>query len=215
VDTCALRSESVLGSAPFALHDVDNVCHDRTEFHLFAIVPKGFFPQQDTGRLNGSIQAAQDISFTAMRQKLADLVDIVRQDPAVESVLGFTGGGFGGTRNTGRVFASLKPLDERKINVDQVIARLRGKLSGVPGATLYLQAVQDVRIGGRQSNAQYQFTLQGQSLRELTSWAPRILQRLRSLPELVDLNSDQLDKGMKATLTIHRSTASRLGITRR
>jgi len=182
-------------------------------FYLFAIVPKGFFPQQDTGRLNGSIQAAQDISFTAMRQKLADLVDIVRQDPAVESVLGFTGGGFGGTRNTGRVFASLKPLDERKINVDQVIARLRGKLSGVPGATLYLQAVQDVRIGGRQSNAQYQFTLQGQSLRELTSWAPRILQRLRSLPELVDLNSDQLDKGMKATLTIDRSTASRLGIT--
>ena len=182
-------------------------------FYLFAIVPKGFFPQQDTGRLNGSIQAAQDISFTAMRQKLADLVDIVRQDPAVESVLGFTGGGFGGTRNTGRVFASLKPLDERKINVDQVIARLRGKLSSVPGATLYLQAVQDVRIGGRQSNAQYQFTLQGQSLRELTSWAPRILQRLRSLPELVDLNSDQLDKGMKATLTIDRSTASRLGIT--
>jgi len=182
-------------------------------FYLFAIVPKGFFPQQDTGRLNGSIQAAQDISFTAMRQKLADLVDIVRQDPAVESVLGFTGGGFGDTRNTGRVFASLKPLDERKINVDQVIARLRSKLSGVPGATLYLQAVQDVRIGGRQSNAQYQFTLQGQSLRELTSWAPRILQRLRSLPELVDLNSDQLDKGMKATLTIDRSTASRLGIT--
>jgi hydrophobe/amphiphile efflux-1 (HAE1) family protein len=182
-------------------------------FYLFAIVPKGFFPQQDTGRLNGSIQAAQDISFTAMRQKLADLVDIVRQDPAVESVLGFTGGGFGGTRNTGRVFASLKPLDERKLSVDQVIARLRGKLSGVPGATLYLQAVQDVRIGGRQSNAQYQFTLQGQSLRELTSWAPRILQRLRALPELVDLNSDQLDKGMKATLTIDRSTASRLGIT--
>ena len=182
-------------------------------FYLFAIVPKGFFPQQDTGRLNGSIQAAQDISFTAMRQKLADLVDIVRQDPAVESVLGFTGGGFGGTRNTGRVFASLKPLDERKLSVDQVIARLRGKLSSVPGATLYLQAVQDVRIGGRGSNAQYQFTLQGQSLRELTSWAPRILQRLRSLPELVDLNSDQLDKGMKATLTIDRSTASRLGIT--
>ena len=182
-------------------------------FYLFAIVPKGFFPQQDTGRLNGSIQAAQDISFTAMRQKLADLVTVVQQDPAVESVLGFTGGGFGGTRNTGRVFASLKPLDERKLSVDQVIARLRGKLSSVPGATLYLQAVQDVRMGGRQSNAQYQFTLQGQSLRELTSWAPRILQRLRSLPELVDLNSDQQDKGMKASLTIDRSTASRLGIT--
>ncbi len=127
--------------------------------------------------------------------------------------MGFTGGGFAGTRNTGRVFASLKPLDERKLNVDQVIARLRGKLSKVPGATLYLQAVQDVRMGGRQSNAQYQFTLQGESLRELTAWSPRVLQQLRSLPELVDLNSDQQDKGLKASIVIDRSTASRLGIT--
>ncbi len=178
--------------------------------YLFIIVPKGFFPQQDTGRLNGSIQAAQDISFQAMRQKLVDLVDVVGADPAVDSVLGFTGGG---TRNTGRVFAALRPLDERKLSVDQVIARLRAKLSKVPGATLYLQAVQDVRIGGRQSNAQYQFTLQAQDLRELTSWAPRILQQLRSLPQLADLNSDQQDKGLKASLVIDRSTASRLGIT--
>jgi multidrug efflux pump len=181
--------------------------------YLFGIVPKGFFPQQDTGRLNGSIQAAQDISFQAMREKLADLVSVVQADPAVDAVLGFTGGGFAGTRNTGRVFASLKPLDERKLNVDQVIARLRGKLSKVPGATLYLQAVQDVRMGGRQSNAQYQFTLQGESLRELTAWSPRVLQQLRSLPELVDLNSDQQDKGLKASIVIDRSTASRLGIT--
>jgi multidrug efflux pump len=181
--------------------------------YLFGIVPKGFFPQQDTGRLNGSIQAAQDISFQAMREKLADLVAVVQADPAVDSVLGFTGGGFAGTRNTGRVFASLKPLDERKLGVDQVIARLRGKLSKVPGATLYLQAVQDVRMGGRQSNAQYQFTLQGESLRELTAWAPRILQQLRSLPQLVDLNSDQQDKGLKASVVIDRSTASRLGVT--
>ncbi len=181
--------------------------------YLFMIVPKGFFPQQDTGRLNGSIVAAQDISFTAMRQKLQDLVDVVGADPAVESVLGFTGGGFAGTRNTGRVFAALKPLEERKLNVDQVIARLRGKLSKVPGATLYLQAVQDVRMGGRQSNAQYQFTLQAEDFREVSEWAPRVLNQLRKLPELVDLNSDQLDKGLKASLVIDRSTASRLGIT--
>jgi len=181
--------------------------------YLFVIVPKGLFPQQDTGRLAGSIVAAQDISFTAMRQKLQDLVDIVSADPAVESVLGFTGGGFAGTRNTGRVFAALKPLDERKLAVDQVIARLRGKLSKVPGATLYLQAVQDVRMGGRSSNAQYQFTLQAEDFRELSSLAPRVLDQLRKLPELVDLSSDQLDKGLKASLVIDRSTASRLGIT--
>jgi multidrug efflux pump len=181
--------------------------------YLFMIVPKGFFPQQDTGRLAGSIVAVQDISFTAMRQKLQDLVDIVGADPAVESVLGFTGGGFAGTRNTGRVFAALKPLDDRKLSVDQVIARLRGKLSKVPGATLYLQAVQDVRMGGRSSNAQYQFTLQAEDFRELSAWAPRVLDRLRKLPELVDLSSDQQDKGLKASLVIDRSTASRLGIT--
>ncbi len=181
--------------------------------YLFINVPKGFFPQQDTGRLAGSIVAAQDISFTAMRQKLQELVDIVGADPAVDSVLGFTGGGFAGTRNTARVFAALKPLDERKLSVDQVIGRLRGKLSGVPGAALYLQAVQDVRVGGRGSNAQYQFSLQAEDFPELSSWAPRVLERLRKLPELVDLSSDQLDKGLKASLVIDRSTASRLGIT--
>ncbi|HTS52069.1 MAG TPA: multidrug efflux RND transporter permease subunit [Burkholderiales bacterium] len=181
--------------------------------YLFIVVPKGFFPQQDTGRLAGSIVAVQDISFQAMRQKLQDLVDIVGADPAVESVLGFTGGGFAGTRNTGRVFAALKPLDERKLSVDQVIGRLRGKLSRVPGAVLYLQAVQDVRMGGRSSSAQYQFTLQAEDFRELSSLAPRVLERLRKLPELVDLSSDQLDKGLKASVVIDRSTASRLGIT--
>jgi multidrug efflux pump len=181
--------------------------------YLFGVIPKGFFPQQDTGRLAGSMQGAQDISFQAMRQKLADMVAIVQSDPAVESVLGFTGQGFAGTRNTGRVFASLVPLEERKLNVDQVIGRLRGKLAKVPGATLYLQAVQDIRMGGRSSNAQYQYTMQSESLRELTSWAPRVLQQFRSLPQLVDLSSDQLDKGMKAAVVIDRSTASRLGIT--
>ncbi len=181
--------------------------------YLFMIVPKGFFPQQDTGRLAGSIDAAQDISSRRCVRSSQDLVDIVGADPAVESVLGFTGGGFAGTRNTGRVFAALKPLDDRKLSVDQVIARLRGKLSKVPGATLYLQAVQDVRMGGRSSNAQYQFTLQAEDFRELSAWAPRVLQPLRKLPELVDLSSDQQDKGLKASLVIDRSTASRLGIT--
>jgi multidrug efflux pump len=181
--------------------------------YLFAIVPKGFFPQQDTGRLAGSVQGAQDISFQAMREKLDALVGIVAADPAVESVLGFTGGGWAGTRNTARVFVGLKPPHERKLSVDQVIGRLRGKLSKVPGAALYLQAVQDVRVGGRSSNAQYQFTLQGQSLGELTAWVPRVLQQLRALPQLTDVSSDQLDKGIKASLTIDRKTAARLGLT--
>ena len=181
--------------------------------YLFAIVPKGFFPQQDTGRLAGSIQAAQDISFQAMREKLEELVAIVQADPAVRNVLGFTGGGFGGTRNTARVFAELKPLSERDLTVDQVIARLRGKLAKVPGATLYLQPVQDVRVGGRSSNAQYQFTLQGESLQELATWSPRVLQQLRQLPQLVDVSSDQLDKGLRTSLTVDRATAARLGIT--
>ncbi len=145
-----------------------------------------------------------------MRGKLEELVAIVQADPAVQNVLGFTGGG---SRNTARVFAELKPLDERNVSVDQVIGRLRGQLATVPGATLYLQAVQDVRVGGRSSNAQYQFTLQGESLAELSDWVPRVLQQLRALPQLTDVSSDQLDKGMKAALTIDRSTASRLGLT--
>jgi multidrug efflux pump len=182
-------------------------------FYLYAAVPKGFFPQQDTGRLSGAIQAAQDISFQAMRDKLSQLVAIVQADPAVESVMGFTGGGsMGTTRNTGRVFIALKPLNQRDANADQVIGRLRGKLAKVPGATLYLQAVQDVRIGGRQSNAQYQYTLQGESLRELASWAPRILAQLRQLPQIVDVNSDQQDRGLQSTITVDRDTASRLGV---
>ncbi len=181
--------------------------------YLYGAVPKGFFPQQDTGRLNGSIQGAQDISFQAMRQKLATLVGIVQRDPAVESVMGFTGGaGSGTTRNTGRVFISLKPLDERGVSADEVIARLRGKLSKVPGAQLFLQSVQDVRIGGRASNAQYQYTLQAESLKELSAWAPRILQELRGLPQLADLSSDQQDRGLQTSITVDRDTASRLGL---
>ncbi|MFN2633230.1 MAG: multidrug efflux RND transporter permease subunit [Thermoanaerobaculia bacterium] len=176
---------------------------------LYAKVPKGFFPQQDTGRLNGSIQADQDTSFQAMQKKLALFVDTVMKDPAVESANGF----LGGTSNSGRMFVALKPRDERNVNADQIIARLRGKLSHVPGANLFLQPIQDLRIGGRGGGAQYQYTLQGDDPRELFVWAPRVVQRLRRLPELADVNSDQQNKGLQASLTIDRSTAARLGIT--
>ena len=177
---------------------------------LYIIIPKGFFPQQDTGRLIGSIQADQGISFQAMRQKLADFVTIIQGDPAVESVTGFTGGG---QRNGGFMFISLKPISERKISADQVIARLRGKLNAVPGANLFLRPVQDINIGGRQGNAQYQYTLQGDDLNELRTWAPRLQNALAGIPELADVNSDQQEKGLQTTLTIDRPTAARLGVT--
>jgi multidrug efflux pump len=180
--------------------------------YLYIIVPKGFFPQQDTGRLVGSIQADQSISFQAMRQKLADFIEIVRQDPAVENVVGFTGGS---RRNSGFMFVTLKPLKERKLSADMVIARLRGKLAREPGANLYLQPVQDIRVGGRQSAAQYQFTLQADSLDELRTWEPRVRLALSRLPELVDVNTEEQDKGLQTTLVIDRDTASRLGITPR
>jgi len=178
---------------------------------LFIIIPKGFFPQQDTGRLTGSIQAQQSISFQLMRQKLNDLVKIVMADPAVDNMVAFTGGS-GGT-NTGRMFIGLKDLDQRKIGIDQVIARIRKNSINIPGAQLFLQAVQDIRIGGRNSAAQYQFTLQSQDLGLLNDFAPRIMQRLRKLPQLVDLNTDQQNNGQGAQLVIDRDTASRLGLT--
>ena len=178
--------------------------------YLYAKIPKGFFPQQDAGRLTGTIQADQDTSFQAMQKKLAQFVDTVMRDPDVESANGFLGGG---TVNAGRMFISLKPRSERKSTADQIIARLRGKLAHVPGATLVLQPVQDVRVGGRGSAAQYQYTLQGDNSDELLEWAPRVLQRLRRLPELTDVNSDQQNKGLQASLVIDRATASRLGIT--
>jgi multidrug efflux pump len=183
--------------------------------YLFIIIPKGFFPQQDSGRLSGNIQAAQDISFQAMRQKLTEVVDIIKSDPAVDNVIGFSGGGgsSSNTTNTGRMFIGLKPLDERKLSADEVIGRLRGQLSKVPGAPTYLQATQDLRIGGRSSSAQYQYTLQGDDLNELNTWAPRVDQKLRTVRELVDVNSDQQDKGVQSSVVFDRSTASRLGVT--
>src|SRR5208283_4780582 len=149
--------------------------------YLYIIVPKGFFPQQDVGRLTGNIQADQSISFQAMREKLANYVKIVHEDPAVDNVVAFTGGG---QRNSGFVFVSLKPIAERKLSADQVIARLRPKLAREPGSSLFLQPQQDIRVGGRASNAQYQYTLQSDSIDELRTWEPRIRQALMKLPQL-------------------------------
>jgi multidrug efflux pump len=180
-----------------------------TNFYLYTIVPKGFFPQQDTGRINGGIQGDQSISFQLMRQKLQQFVSIIQKDPAVDTVVGFTGGG---QTNGGFVFLSLKPLSERKISADLVIRRLRGELAQVPGATLFLQAVQDIRVGGRAANAQYQFSLQADTVEELYTWAPKILAELQKEPQLTDVNSDQQNQGLETDITIDRETAARLGI---
>ena len=179
---------------------------------LYVVVPKGFFPEQDTGRLTGSIQGSQDISFQAMRQKLTQAVNIVMSDPAVDTVGAFTGGG-GSTTNTGRMFISLKPLSERKISAGEVIARLRGKLANEPGAITVLRAIQDINVGGRFGAGSFQYTLQGDNLDDLTEWAPRVLDRMRTMPQLADVNTDQQDRGLQASLTIDRDTAARLGIT--
>jgi len=178
--------------------------------YLFVIIPKGFFPEQDTGRMIGGIQADQSISFQAMRDKLRQFIGIIRADPAVESVVGFTGGG---QTNSGFVFVALKPLSERKLSVFQVIGRLRGKLAHVAGARLFLQAVQDIRAGGRASNAEYQYTLQGDDSAEIYQWAPKIAAAMEKLSELSDVNSDQQQKGLETDLVIDRPTAARLGLT--
>jgi multidrug efflux pump len=179
---------------------------------LFLLIPKGFFPEQDTGRISGTIQAEQDISFEAMREKLIEVVDIIRGDPDVDSVSAFTGGG-GTTTNTGRMFIALKPFEERTVTAGQVITRLRKGLAQVPGAPTYLQPVQDLRIGGRIGAGLYQYTVQGDNLPDLNLWAGHLLQRMRTLPQLVDVSSDQQNKGLQTTVIIDRDTASRLGIT--
>ncbi len=180
--------------------------------YLYIEIPKGFFPQQDTGRITGSIQADQAISFQAMRPKLSEFIEIVQSDPAVETVTGFTGGG---RRNGGFMFISLKPLKERQVSADQVVARLRGKLARVPGANLFLVPVQDIRVGGRQGDAAYQFTLQADQLDVLRTWTPRLHRALLDVPQLADVNTDQQVKGLQTTLTIDRETAARMGITPR
>ncbi|MBB5193417.1 multidrug efflux pump [Silvimonas terrae] len=178
--------------------------------YLYVVIPKGFFPQQDTGRITGNVQADQSISFQAMRQKMVDFATIVKSDPAVDVVTAYTGGG---QRNGGFMFVSLKPLSERKISSDAVIARLRGKLANEPGAQLFLQSVQDIRVGGRSSNAQYQYTLQADDLAVLREWQPKIQAALANVDILKDVNTDSQDKGLQTTLTLNRDAMARLGLT--
>src|SRR5271154_3837547 len=182
---------------------------------LFTLVPKGLFPTQDTGRLIGSLQADQSVSFQAMTQKLRQMIDIVQSDPAVDHVVGFTGvgsGGGGGQINTGSVFVSLKPITQRP-SVDEITARLRPQLAKVPGGRLFLTAVQDIRSGGRQSNSAYQYTLQSDSTDDLFTWTPKLVTALEHSAVLTDVNSDQQQKGLETDLVIDRDTASRLGVT--
>jgi len=178
---------------------------------LYYYVPKGFFPQQDTGLLSGAIQASQDVSFDAMRVKQRQFASIVTADPAVQSNIAFVGGN--NAINSGRMYIMLKPLAQRRLSADLVIQRLRKQLAVVPGATLYLQANQDIRVGGRQSNAQYQYTLESEDLQDVQTWSPRLLQALKTLPQLRDVSTDQQDKGLQEQLVIDRDTASRLGLT--
>jgi hydrophobic/amphiphilic exporter-1 (mainly G- bacteria), HAE1 family len=184
--------------------------------YLFAIIPKGFFPQQDTGLITGVSEAAQDVSFPAMMQYQQALGDIVLKDPAVDHVA-MSIGGTGNALNTGRMFITLKPRDQRDVTADQIIARLRKPLAEVRGASLFLQSAQDVRVGGRASRTQFQYTLQGPDLDELNQWAPKLLAKLRSLPELRDVASDQQTQGTTLTVTLpqvadDRRRGSALGI---
>jgi multidrug efflux pump len=177
--------------------------------YLYITVPKGFFPLQDTGRLNGAVIGAQDISFPAMMSKVVQFGKIIKSDPAVLSVQGFMGGG---AENVGRIIVELKDLDERKIDANGIMARLRRKLAVVPGATVFLQSYQDIRVGGAFTSSLYQYTLQGETLEDLQNWAPRIEARIKALPGLRDVTSDQQNRGLQASLVIDRNTAARLGI---
>jgi hydrophobe/amphiphile efflux-1 (HAE1) family protein len=185
--------------------------------YLYIVVPKGFFPQQDTGRLGGRTMGAQDISFTSMEQKQRQLAQITLEDPAVQSVSANVGGGGpgGGSNNVGNLNIALKPLADRpgRVSADQVVNRLRRRLTSIPGATLYLQAQQELQIGGRGSAAQYQYTLSDEDLRELNTWAPQLQSRMRAMPELRDVSTDQQDQGLMTSLAIDRDAASRLGVT--
>jgi len=179
--------------------------------YLFVIIPKGFFPQQDNGLITAASEAAQDVSFADMKRHQEALSNIVQADPDVDTVAMFIGGG-GGALNTGRMFITLKPRDERNANAQQIIARLRPKLDKVEGARLFMQAAQDVRLGGRPTRTQFEYTLQDANLDELNQWAPKILNRMKTLPQLRDVATDQQTEGTTLTLTIDRDTASRYGI---
>jgi multidrug efflux pump len=180
--------------------------------YLFMIVPKGFFPEEDTGRITGSFLGDQDSSFQLMQGRMIQIAKIVQVDPGVQTIMAFSGGGAGTTTNTGRAFIALKPINERRASADQIIDRLRAKTAGIPGVSFYMQAVQDVRVGGRITAAEYQYTLQSDNLALLAKWGPLLLDRMRKMPELTEVNSDQQNSGLEANLVIDRPTAARLGI---
>ncbi len=186
------------------------LCTIGLNIYLYTIVPKGFFPIQDTGRLSGTIQADQSISSQAMQKKLADFVAIMHQDPEIETVIGFTGGQR--STNSGQLFATLKPLEERQLSVDKLMTRLRGKLKNEPGAQLILQSPQDLRIGARGSSALFEYTLQTDNLEELRTWVPQIVKALSKRTELVDVNTNQQDNGQQISLQVDRDLSSRLGL---
>ncbi|MDD1622381.1 MAG: multidrug efflux RND transporter permease subunit [Methylococcaceae bacterium] len=179
--------------------------------YLYIIVPKGFFPVQDNGRLSGTIQADQSISFQAMQKKLSDFADILQKDADITTVVGFAGGQQ--NTNTGRIFAVLKPPEQRQQSITEIMQRLRKKLADEPGASLFLQPVQDLRIGGRMSASMYEYTLRAEILSELREWTPKIVAALQTKPELVDVNTDQQDKGQQVSLQVNREKATRFGVT--
>jgi multidrug efflux pump subunit AcrB len=180
---------------------------------LYIIVPKGFFPQQDTGVMIGVTEAAQDISFATMAKLQAQVAKVVLADPAIDTVGSFIGAASGNsTVNNGRMFITLKPLSQRKVRVDEVINRLRRKLVDVPGITLFLQAIQDIRVGGRLGKAQYQYALQSGDIGELNHWSTVLVDRLRKIPQLKDVSSDQQTSGLQANVVIDRDAAARLGV---
>ena len=179
--------------------------------YMFTVIPKGFFPEQDTGRIMGAVLADQDTSFQSMHDKLIQIVKLIDQDPGVDNALAFTGGN--GATNSANSFIALKPLSQRKISAQALIARIRKRAAKVAGVSLYMQAVQDLRIGGRMANAEYQYTLQSDDLPQLMEWAPKLLTKMRTIPQLTDVSSDQQNSGLAANLVIDRTSAARLGIT--
>jgi multidrug efflux pump len=182
-------------------------------FYLFKVVPKGFFPQQDTGALSGTAQGTEDISFQSMSSKMLRFIDVVKADTAVAHVVGFTGAGGGTPTDQGRMFVTLKPLGQRTNSADEVIARLRAQCARVPGATCIFSANQDLRIGARMSSAQYQYTIQSDTLQDLVKWGPILLENMKKLPGMKDVNTDQQNNGLESSLTYDRPTARRLGLT--
>jgi hydrophobe/amphiphile efflux-1 (HAE1) family protein len=179
---------------------------------LYDIIPKGFFPQQDTGFISGVSEASQDISYNAMEKKQMALAKVISEDPGIEYVISNIGSAGGGPVNNGRFFISLKPMNDRKASVDEVINRLRPKLAVVKGARVFLSPMQDLRMGGRPTRAQYQYALRADNLQLLMKWAPKLVDSLRSYPQLADLNSDQQFQGLQAKVVVDKNLAGRLGI---